>query len=117
MLAHYKSELVCDLAEYYHILDYRRVPGRTLGTLAVGLRAESRIGQIRDGVKATPEVLVLAKIYDVLVQVFGEKGSEPKSLFNSFIVKQEEQNKTPQAFTSGQDFEDAWRKINKRETK
>ena len=116
MLAHYRSELICDLAEYYHILDYRGVPGRTLGTLAVGLRAESRIGQIREGVKETPAVLILAKIYDVLAQVFSEKGTTPESLFKNFLREQKEANKTPQAFASGKDFEEAWRKINKRET-
>lgn len=116
MLAHYKSELICDLAEYYHILDYRRVPGRTLGTLAVGLRAESRIGQIREGVKEAPSTLILAKIYDILAQVFSKEGTAPKPLINTFIVEKKDTSKTPKAFETGADFEAAWRKINKRES-
>lgn len=110
MLAHHKSELICDLAEYYNILDYRRVPGRTLGTLAVGLRAESRIGSIREGIKATPEVMVLARIYDILAQVFSDEHEKPKSLYKTFLIKQKEDKDTPAVFRSGEDFKAAWNK-------
>ena len=115
MLAHYKSELICDLAEYYHILDYRGVPGRLLGTLAVGLRAESRIGQIREGLKESPSTIMLVKLYDILTQVFSEKGRAPEPLLNNFIIKDKEKSKTPKAFETANDFENAWRKINKGE--
>lgn len=113
MLAHHKSELICDLAEYYNIIDYRRVPGRTLGTLAVGLRADSRIGMIREGIKASPETIILVKLYDVLTQVFSEKGKAPKPLLNDFLVEQEK-NEKPMAYSSPEEFEAAWAKINKR---
>lgn len=113
MLAHHKNELICDLAEYYNILDYRRVPGRTLGTLAVGLRADSRIGMIREGIKASPETIVLAKVYDVLTQVFSKKGEKPKPLLNELLVEQKKNEKKPMAYKSGADFEAAWEKINK----
>ena len=112
MLAHHKSELICDLAEYYHILDYRRVPGRLLGTLAVGLRAESRIGMIRAGIKADPETIMLGKVYDVLMQVFSEKGKAPKPLLKEFIVEQKEDK--PMSFKSPEEFQKAWAEINKR---
>lgn len=114
MLAHYKSELICDLAEYYNILDYRRVPGRLLGTLAVGLRAESRIGEIREGIKEPFDTIMLIKIYDLLTHIFSEKGKEPKPLLNSFIVEREDRSKKPKAFKSPNDFEEAWRRINER---
>lgn len=111
MLAHHKSELICDLAEYYHILDYRRVPGRVLSTLAVGLRAESRIGMIREGIKADPPTIMLVKIYDALMQVFSSKGDKPKPLLNSFIIKQKSAKDTPMSFKSGADFHAAWDKM------
>ena len=114
MLAHHKSELICDLAEYYNILDYRRVPGRTLGTLAVGLRAESRIGMIREGIKADPETIMLVKVYDVLTQVFSEKGKTPKPLLNTFLVEQENKKDKPMSFKTPEDFKAAWDRINKR---
>lgn len=112
MLAHHKDELICDLAEYYHILDYRRVPGRTLGTLAVGLRAESRIGMIREGIKADPETIIMVKVFDLLMQVFSEKGKTPKPLIDSFIIEQKREK--PMAYSSPEEFKKAWAKINKR---
>ena len=113
MLAHHKSELICDFAEYYHIIDYRRVPGRTLGTLAVGLRADSRIGMLREGIKASPETIVLVKLYDILTQVFSEKGKAPKPLLNDFLIEPENKEK-PMSYSSPAEFEKAWAKINKR---
>jgi len=113
MLAHHKTELICDLAEYYHILDYRRVPGRLLGTLAVGLRADSRIGMIREGIKATPETIMLVKVYDVLMQVFSRKGEAPEPLLNEFIVEHEKKDK-PLSYRTPEEFKAAWARINKR---
>lgn len=110
MLAHHKSELICDLAEYYNILDYRRVPGRLLGTLAVGLRADSRIGMIREGIKATPETIILVKVYDLLAQVFGDKQHKPEPLLKDFVVEQKSDKDTPAVFRSGEDFKAAWNK-------
>ena len=114
MLAHHESELICDLAEYYNILDYRRVPGRTLGTLAVGLRAESRIGMLREGIKAGPETIMLARLYDVLAQVFSKKGEKPEPLLNTLLIEKDKKDDKPMAFKSGADFKAAWEKINKR---
>lgn len=110
MLAHNRSELICDLAEYYNILDYRRVPGRTLGILAVGLRADSRIGRLREGIKASPDMMVLAKIYDILSQVFSKENETPKSMYNAFLVNKQEDMKKPATFKSKEDFKAAWNK-------
>ena len=110
MLAHHKSELICDLAEYYNILDYRRVPGRLLGTLAVGLRADSRIGMIREGIKATPETIILVKVYDMLAQVFGDKNHPATPILKNFIIEQKNDKDTPTAFRNVEDFKAAWNK-------
>lgn len=108
MLAHHKSELICDLAEYYGILDYRRVPGRLLGTLAVGLRAESRIGMIREGIKSDPSTVLLARINDILTQVFSSKGEKPEPMLKHFIIEKKNENETPMAFRSPAEFRKAW---------
>ena len=108
MLAHYKSELICDLAEYYNILDYRRVPGRLLGTLAVGLRADSRIGMIREGIKTTPENIMLIRIFDALGQVFGKKDYKP--MLKEFLIEQKNDKDTPAVFTTPEEFKAAWGK-------
>lgn len=108
MLAHHRSELICDLAEYYNIMDYRRVPGRLLGTLAVGLRAESRIGMIREGIKADPATIMLARLYDILVQVFSAKGEKPELMLKHLIVEQRSGKDTPIAYKSLAEFKKAW---------
>lgn len=112
MLAHHKRELICDLAEYYHIIDYRSVPGRTLGTLAVGLRADSRIGMIRNGIKASPETIMLVKVYDVLMHVFSEKGKAPEPLLKDFLIEQGKEDEKPMSYKSAEDFKAAWARIN-----
>jgi len=110
MLAHHRNELICDLAEYYHILDYRRVPGRTLGILAVGLRADSRVGRIREGIKESPETMMLARIVDILSQVFTSDNETPKSVYNTLLINPTGNKDNTAVFKSGADFEAAWNK-------
>lgn len=38
-----EDELICDLAETYHILDYTALPPDLVGVLASGLKSDSRI--------------------------------------------------------------------------
>lgn len=38
-----EDSLICDLAETYHVFNYRELPVKLLATLSVGLRADSRI--------------------------------------------------------------------------
>lgn len=112
MLAHHEAELTCDLAEYYHIYDRRSVPCRLLGTLAVGLRAESRIGMIREGIKASPETIMLVKLYDLIVREFSAKGKEPEPLIKEFIIEQKVSD--TRSFRSPEDFKRKWADINRR---
>ena len=45
-----EDELICDLAETYHILDYKSLPVKLVGILSYGLREDSRIKtKIRGG--------------------------------------------------------------------
>ena len=65
VIAEYKSDMICDLAETYQIYDYRRVPGRLLGTLVAGLGANSRVKKKLFGVQnEVPDSLLLAKILE-----------------------------------------------------
>lgn len=111
MLSDHKGELICDLAEYYHIYDYHSVPCRLLGTLTAGLRAESRVGMIRGGVKADPSTIMLIRIYDALMQVFGSKDHEP--MLKGFIIE-EKPKSDYRTYKSGEDFMRAWSDANRR---
>lgn len=62
----HEADMICDLAEYYGIYDYKRVPTRLLGTLLVGLRDDSRIMQAYTGARASKETILLAAALDTL---------------------------------------------------
>lgn len=65
VIAEYKADMICDLAETYHIYDYKRVPGRLLGTLVAGLGENSRVKKKLFGIcKEVPDNMILAKILD-----------------------------------------------------
>lgn len=96
MIALDEEAFICDMAETYQIYDYRQVPGKLLGTLASGLREDSRIKMEMSGVKAGTEVLLLANILDVTQYLLwaqtedGQKGKhKPKSVAKRFYVEKE----------------------------
>lgn len=87
MLSVGRSELICDLAETYHILDYRRVPARLLGTLAAGLGDDTRIMRKLHGVSESTEVLMLARLLDavnLLIWSFSQDGAKGRNRPKSY---------------------------------
>lgn len=64
MIATDKDALICDLAETYHIFNYKELPPRLLATLSVGLRDDSRIKMKLSNSKVTLDTLLLASILD-----------------------------------------------------
>ena len=100
--------MICDLAETYHIYDYRRVPGRLLGTLTAGLRDNSRVMQEIGEQKADNMIMMLARISDQLTMLgWDGKGKKPKMLTDTLIVKAED----PLVFNSGADFDEYRKKL------
>ncbi len=59
-----EDALICDLAETYHIYDYRSLPLNLVATLSAGLRDNSRIKMLAAGSPASPETILLAAIAD-----------------------------------------------------
>lgn len=87
MMAVDRDALICDMAETYQIYDISRVPVPLLGTLAVGLRDDSRIKMKINGVKAGPETMLVANLVDLVQWLVwsktkdGEHGrNKPKSV-------------------------------------
>ncbi len=66
MLARCREELVCDLAETYHVLDPFALPARRLAVLACGLRGDSRVVMKLTGRRAPERDLLLAAALDRL---------------------------------------------------
>ena len=72
--------LICDMAETYHIYDYKALPATLLVTLFCGLGPNSRLGRKADGVKVPLDLMLHAAIFDklaLLVHVHEKKGTPP----------------------------------------
>lgn len=61
-----EDALICDLAETYHVYDYRSLPLKTAATLSYGLRENSRIKLKINGESHQLETILLALIADRL---------------------------------------------------
>ena len=109
-----EDALICDLAETYHIYDYRSLPVKLVATLSAGLRENSRIKMSAAGVKAPYDTLLLATIAD-RVEAFrygfsedASKGvNQPASLASAILGEKEEQKNTSgvMSFATTEEFE------------
>ena len=61
-----EDALICDLAETYHIFDYRSLPVQLVATLSVGLRDNSRIKMRAAGIPASKETIMPVEIVIVI---------------------------------------------------
>ena len=114
----YETELICDFAETYHILDWRTLPLNTAAALSVGLRENSRVKMKIAGVEAGQDTLLLAAIVDRLSLLWWAKTKDaesgrnkPKSIFEQLTRRPEDEpEKKVTAFHSGEEFRAAWAK-------
>lgn len=116
MLSADEDALICDLAETYGIFDYRALPARTLATLAVGLREDSRIKMHIIGAKIPRKDLLLAAIVDrlsLLVWFNTEDGrngvNRPPSVLGSIFGNESADN--VEAFETADAYEAEWARI------
>lgn len=105
--------LICDMAETYHILDWRSLPARLAATLAAGLRENSRIKMKLSGSTVSFETMLTANIADCLrILVWretkdGMKGVNAPVMFTELITGKGA-DKDEQGFDSPDEFM-AWR--------
>nr|DAH63525.1 MAG TPA: protein of unknown function (DUF5361) [Caudoviricetes sp.] len=66
MIATDEDSLICDLAQYYHVFDYRSMTVEFVATLAAGLPEDSRIMRKILKCNVSKSELMLAAIYDDL---------------------------------------------------
>lgn len=99
-----EDALICDLAETYNILDYKKLALNKLAILACGLRDDSRLKLKMSDNILSPNQLLLAGIQDRLSLIVysktkdAEKGiNYPKLVFDNL------ENKI-NGFSSGEDF-------------
>ena len=104
--------MVCDLAETYHILNYRALPPKLVGVLVCGLRDNSRIKMKISDMSVDIDTLFNALIADRLSVLIwqntedGRKGRNfPKSIYERLLNPQKEESNN-MAFASGADFDE-----------
>lgn len=66
MIATDEDSLICDLAQYYHVFDYRSMTAESVATLAAGLPEDSRVMRKILKCNVSKSELMLAAIYDDL---------------------------------------------------
>lgn len=107
MIGFDEDALICDLAETYHIYDYRALPARKVAILANGLRDDSRIKMKMGGQILTLEQTMLCSIYDRVALLLwinskdGSKGTNrPKSVLHELTRDHSKDNAslTPNEF-------------------
>lgn len=111
-----RDELICDMAETYHIYDMRALPVRTLAVLACGLGQNSRVWAKLNGYKAQWSDIVMAMCADHLavLQWFqtedGHKGQNRPQLLTPQLLNMPDQSDKSKykKFKTGADFMEAW---------
>ena len=108
-----EDALICDLAETYHIYDYRSLPLRLVATLSAGLRNDSRIKLLAADMPASQETLLLAIIADRIAAFHygfskdAKGGKEPpKSMVDALMGSSpKKKNKGALSFRTAAEFE------------
>lgn len=105
-----EDALICDLAETYHIYDYRQLPLKTIAVFSIGLRSNSRIKMKMNNQPVELELLMLAGLNDKINDWHwsqtkdGQKGiNKPTSLVD-VITNTQPKEKNVISFSSGEDF-------------
>ena len=109
----YHDEMVCDLAEAYHITDHRPLSILTLATLVMGLREDSRVKLAISGQTMKLETLLMAGTFDNLRLLLwsktkdGAKGNNRPSSVLSSLIDNKKSNHDNLGFNSAEEFEKA----------
>ena len=107
-----EDALICDLAETYHIYDYRSLPVKLVATLSAGLRDHSRIKLKAIGSPVDLDTIMLAAVADNLSMIragFSKDGRTKPYLFTEAI--QGETKPKVKGFKTAAEFEAALKRI------
>ena len=116
MLAASETDLICDLAETYGVMDYKALPLKTVAALSSGLRDDSRIKmRITGRTLETPQMMGAA-IIDYLARLVwmqtkdGQKNrNHPESLLDKLLGKNHHDD--IKTFDTFEEFEAAKKRI------
>lgn len=112
-----EDALICDLAEVYHIFDYRSLPPSVAATYACGLRENSRIRMKLRGDRLTLEQTLTAMMFDCLNWIRWSKTKDgshnlnrPESVYTKLIGDKGEREDCA-SFDSAENYEAARERI------
>lgn len=112
-----EDHVICDLAETYHILDYKELSPSLVAALCVGLNDDSRIKKRISGRKVSIDNMLLASICDSLSFIawskteYAKEGvGKPKRILPTLLGMNQEDSDVV-SFESEEDFMDAWNDI------
>ena len=106
-----EDALICDLAETYHIHDYKQLPATKVAVFSCGLRENSRIRMKLSGQKIPFDTVLLASMTDALKLIWwsktkdGEKGKNTPTSITEKLFESGPKVKSEVVFDSGEDFE------------
>lgn len=106
-----EAALICDLAETYHIYDYRSLPVQLVATLSAGLRDNARIKLKAADSPVNLEIMILSAIADNLTMLragLSKDGGKP-FLFTEAL--RDETKEKARGFRSVDDFEATLKRI------
>lgn len=116
MIAADEDALICDLAETYHIFDYRSLPVRQAATFAAGLRENSRIRMKLAGAACPTDTLLIAAAVDRLSMLLWAKTEDarhgrnkPEMIYDRLIGREKRDSFV--AFATAEEFERRRREI------
>lgn len=99
--------MVCDLAQYYHVVDYQSLGAFRLRTLVFGLPREARLIKKISGQRVGLDTMLLAGILDrlsvVLYRFSSSKASRPEMVTDKLAGGSDK--KKGGIFASGKDYE------------
>lgn len=117
MVAVDEDALICDLAETYHIYDYRSLPLQRVAIFAAGLRENSRIKTIMSGLKYPLDTMLLGLIVDRLSLLVwmqtknGMKGiNRPEPILGG-VISGEKADSEIESFNTPEEFKKRWLEI------
>lgn len=113
-----EDDVICDLAETYHILNYKELSPSLVAALCIGLSEESRIKRRISGRKVTIDTMLLASICDSLAFIAWTKTTSAKDGFNkpkrilpTLLGTNQEEDNDVVSFDNEEDFMEAWNEI------
>lgn len=111
LLADSEAEIICDLAQTYHITDIWDRSPDLIATLVIGLPEDSRLKKKYNNKRITLDQEILASILDgvaLLIWLRSRKGTKKPESIYKILTEEPKQQDEYMEFNSIEDYE-AWR--------